>query len=44
MKTSGTNRSTATASERWTTGSVSSKDGTTIGYRNAAATSRVSPA
>jgi len=33
MKTSVTNQSTATAPERWTTGSVTSKDGTTIGYR-----------
>jgi pimeloyl-ACP methyl ester carboxylesterase len=33
MKTSVTNQSIATAPERWTAGSVTSNDGTTIGYR-----------
>lgn len=33
MKTTVDNHATATAPERWTTGSVTSKDGTTIGYR-----------
>jgi pimeloyl-ACP methyl ester carboxylesterase len=33
MKTRVTNPSTTTAAECWTTGSVTSKDGTTIGYR-----------